>query len=354
MPQLPARDLHAVLAFVDEAHSFADLDSFRSGILPGLEKLVPCDLVGYNEVHPGGEESLVLTYPDPPLEIAGEALSRLAHQHPLICVQANGDDRTFKISDFLSRREFHSLELYDELYRLLDAEDQIAFGLPGPMVIGIAMNRSRRSFSERDRLLLELLRPHLTRAYARALEREQMGALIATLERGLRESDTAVLELGPDGIIATASGAALELLRAYFPDAGGASLPAEIVEWRASAPALGPAPLRVEGDRGRLTVREAPANPAGSLLVLEEERVVEAESLRPLGLTRRQAEILHLLCQGRSTNQIAADLFISPQTARKHLEHVYHRLGVNTRAEAVAVAREAGKASRADTKPLNP
>jgi DNA-binding CsgD family transcriptional regulator len=348
MPQLPARDLHAALAFVDEAHSFADLDSFRSGILPGLEKLVPCDLVGYNEVYPGGESSLVITYPDPPLEIAGEALSRLAHQHPLICVQANGDDRTVKISDFLSRREFHSLELYDELYRLLDAEDQIAFGLPGPMVIGIAMNRDRRSFSERDRLLLELLRPHLARAYAHALEREQAGALIATLERGLQESDIAVLTLSPGGGIAAASGAALELLNAYFPDAGGTSLPVEIVEWRASASARGPDPLSVDGDRGRLTVRETAASSNGPLLVMEEERAIEAGSLRPLGLTPRQAEILHLLCQGRGTHEIATDLFISPQTVRKHLEHVYQRLGVNTRVEAVAVAREAGRASRAD------
>jgi hypothetical protein len=107
MTQLPARDLHAALAFVDEAHCFADLESFRSGILPGLEMLVPCDLVGYNEVEPGGGNALVVTHPDPPLEFAGEALSRLAHQHPLIMAQAGGDDGTRRISDFLSNREFH-------------------------------------------------------------------------------------------------------------------------------------------------------------------------------------------------------------------------------------------------------
>lgn len=347
MSQLPARDLHAALAFVDEAHSFADLESFRSGILPGLEKLVPCDLVGYNEVDPGGENALVITHPDPPLPIAGEALSRLAHQHPLISLQANGDDRTAKISDFLTCREFHSLELYNELYRLLEAEDQIAFGLPGPVVIGIAMNRDRRSFGERDRLMLELLRPHLAHAHARLRERAQAGELVATLERGLRESDTAVLALSSDDAIAAASGAALELLHAYFPQSGGASLPREIAEWRASASAEGPAPLEVDGDRGRLTVREVAADPAGALLVLEEERAVKAEALRTLGLTPRQAEILQLLAQGRGTDQIAGDLFISPQTVRKHLEHVYERLGVHTRAAAVAMAREAVKASRA-------
>jgi len=38
------------------------------------------------------------------LEVAGEALGRLAHQHPLIMIQANGNDGTYKISDFLSRQ----------------------------------------------------------------------------------------------------------------------------------------------------------------------------------------------------------------------------------------------------------
>ncbi|HEX6204732.1 MAG TPA: LuxR C-terminal-related transcriptional regulator [Solirubrobacterales bacterium] len=340
MPQLPARDLHAALAFVDEAHSFADLESFRTGILPGLEKLVPCDLVGYNEV-PSGEDALVITYPDPPLEVAGEALGRLAHQHPLIMVQANGDDRTYKISDFLSRREFHSLELYDELYRLLGAEDQIAFGLPGPLVIGIAMNRGRRSFSERDRTLLDLLRPHLARAHARARERTETVALLAVLERGLQESDTAVVALAADGAIAAASGMALELLHAYFPETGGGSLPAPIAEWLAAAPTYGPRPLVIEGPRGRLQVREAGAARPASLLVLEEQRAPSVEDLRSLGLTRRQSEVLHLLARGRSTEEIAADLFISQQTVRKHLEHIYHRLGVHTREAAVSMAREA-------------
>ncbi|HEY6729397.1 MAG TPA: helix-turn-helix transcriptional regulator [Solirubrobacterales bacterium] len=344
MTQLPARDLHAALAFVDEAHSFADLDSFRYGILPGLEKLVPCDLVGYNEVYPGGEESLVITHPDPPLEIAGEALSRLAHQHPLIAVQANGDDRTYKISDFLSRREFHSLELYDELYRLLDAEDQIAFGLPGPMVIGIAMNRDRRSFSERDRALLDLLRPHLAHAHARLREREQLAQMVEILERGLEERSTAVLSLGADGAIAAASGAALDLLASYFSPNQGAALPPQLADWLATAPTQGPLPLTVEGIRGRLTVRLTASPRAGRVLVLEEQCAASAEALRSLGLTRRQSEVLHLLARGRGTESIAADLFISPQTVRKHLEHIYRRLGVNTREAAVSMARDAARA----------
>src|SRR6185295_11089109 len=102
-------------------------------------------------------------------------------------------------------------------------------------------------------------------------------------------------------------------------------------EWLAAAPAHGPAPLSVSGERGRLTVREAASERAGSLLVLAEERAASAEELRSLGLTRRQSEVLHLLAQGRRVDQIATDLFISPRTVRKHLEHVYACLGVHSR-----------------------
>ena len=123
MSRTAAADLRAALEFVAEAHSFESADEFRHGILPGLQRLVPSDLVGYNEVDPGGE-AVVLTYPDSVPGPVNAELARLAHQHPLICVQMNGDNGTYKISDFLSTREFHSLELYEQIYSRIGAEDR--------------------------------------------------------------------------------------------------------------------------------------------------------------------------------------------------------------------------------------
>jgi DNA-binding CsgD family transcriptional regulator len=345
--QLSAKDLRAALDFVGEAHSFEDLDSFRTGILPGLERLIPSDLVGYNEVYSASEPALVITHPEPLHEFASEALTRLAHQHPLVLAQVNGDNRTYKISDFLSRRQFHSLELYGELYRRIGAEDQIAFGLPGPVVIGVAMNRGRRDFSERDRAMLDLLRPHLARAHGRILERMRMGALIAALELGLEQGGGAVLSLDRRGGIAAASGPAIELLRDYFPDQRGASLPAEIAEWLEGDPgAAGRDPLTVSAEQGRLTVREAPTGALdGPMLMLEEARPLTPAPLLGLGLTRRQAEVLCLLAAGKNTGEIAEALFISPRTVRKHFEHIYARLGVHSRAAAVSAALEAAPPS---------
>lgn len=58
-------------------------------------------------------------------------------------------------------------------------------------------------------------------------------------------------------------------------------------------------------------------------------------------LTPRQIEILHLLEQGRSTAQIAAQLHLSIETIRNHIRHLMRALGVHSRLEAVAVARSA-------------
>ena len=58
-------------------------------------------------------------------------------------------------------------------------------------------------------------------------------------------------------------------------------------------------------------------------------------------LTPRQAEVLRLLEQGRSTKQIAAELQLSTETVKNHIRGVFRALGVNSRLEAVAAARAA-------------
>ena len=59
-------------------------------------------------------------------------------------------------------------------------------------------------------------------------------------------------------------------------------------------------------------------------------------------LTPRQWEVLHLLAQGQSTDQIAAALYLSRETVRNHIRRVLHALGAHTRIEALAEARRRG------------
>ena len=56
------------------------------------------------------------------------------------------------------------------------------------------------------------------------------------------------------------------------------------------------------------------------------------------GLTEREGEVLRLLVGGLAPAQIANELSISPKTVATHVEHIYAKLGVHTRAQAVARA----------------
>jgi HD-GYP domain-containing protein (c-di-GMP phosphodiesterase class II) len=62
----------------------------------------------------------------------------------------------------------------------------------------------------------------------------------------------------------------------------------------------------------------------------------------PGGLTRRQVDVLRLVAAGRSNREIAALLVISPRTAEHHVQDVYARIGVSTRAGAALFAMEHG------------
>ena len=55
-------------------------------------------------------------------------------------------------------------------------------------------------------------------------------------------------------------------------------------------------------------------------------------------LTRREREIISLVAEGMTNGQIAAQLWISAGTVRRHLENVYAKLGVHTRTAAVRTA----------------
>ncbi|MDH3295692.1 MAG: LuxR C-terminal-related transcriptional regulator [Acidimicrobiia bacterium] len=55
-------------------------------------------------------------------------------------------------------------------------------------------------------------------------------------------------------------------------------------------------------------------------------------------LTRREREVLALLADGLDGTAIAEQLFLSQLTVRNHIQHILNKLGVHSRAEAVAVA----------------
>lgn len=61
-----------------------------------------------------------------------------------------------------------------------------------------------------------------------------------------------------------------------------------------------------------------------------------------LGLTEREREVLHLIVQGRTNSEIAAELYVSEATVKTHINHIFSKLGARDRAQAVVLAHQHG------------
>jgi DNA-binding CsgD family transcriptional regulator len=313
---LPSGRLEAALRSTVEWQEAASIHELALEACAGLHRLIPSDGVGWNEVDLGGRELRALTHPAGYFLTGHARLAELLHENPLVehRAETRGAARTF--SDFLSAAEFHRRHMYGDVYRDHDVEDLVAalVGVSGGVVIVVAFNRGARSFTRADRRLLDLLRPHLARAYRAVAERAEARALRAALERGLAAAGRAVLVLGRDGRIIEATGRARQLLADWF----GHELPA---------------PGRYVRPDAELVVRRLESDPP--LLVLHEHRLApDPVRARELGLTRREAEIVALAGRGLTNAQIGAELFVSPRTVQKHLEHAFEKLGLHTRADA--------------------
>jgi HD-GYP domain-containing protein (c-di-GMP phosphodiesterase class II) len=70
------------------------------------------------------------------------------------------------------------------------------------------------------------------------------------------------------------------------------------------------------------------------------QSVKQTRPARPAQLTERELEVLRLIARGQSIKQVALQLTISPKTVDSHIQHIYEKLGVSTRAGATLFAVE--------------
>jgi HD-GYP domain-containing protein (c-di-GMP phosphodiesterase class II) len=68
----------------------------------------------------------------------------------------------------------------------------------------------------------------------------------------------------------------------------------------------------------------------------------QARRSGPAGLTSREVEVLGLLARGQSNKRIAQELVVAPKTVSNHVEHIYQKIGVSSRAAATLYATRQG------------
>ena len=313
MATLSSADLRTALAAAGTWHEAQSLPELATVAVETLHELVSCDGVGWNEVDLSNGRVHAVTSPvDFFVPETAAALDRLIDQHPIVSyVARTGDQSATKISDFVSVREFHRLEIYADFFRVLECEDLLAVIVqPEPVIVGLAFTRPARTYAERDRDLLNLVRPHLSAAYRNIAARAEALERLATVERGLNGRE--VVPLDSAGRIAAVS----PLVQRWFG---------------ASGAAIEPGTYR--RDDAELTVRRVDGDPP--VLLLDERRYVpDPQRVRELGLTRRESEIVALAARGLTDAQIADTLFLSGRTVSKHMQHAFEKLGVHSRADA--------------------
>lgn len=361
MKRLSARRLQKLLAFLREANEAQDLDGFARVVPAAITRLIEADVATYSEVNPLRKRIGWHYQPrSMPLFDFRSSFEQFMHSDPLVVHYANGaDGRATKISDLLTQRQFRSLPIYSEFYRHLDLNYQFAFLLDTvkPLLVGVTLNRSSKDFTEEDRRTLNILRPHLIQAYRNADALTRARCEVALMTQGIEGSGRAIIFLSEDRVILRATTKARRWLTSHFGWPSGMStqrLPELLDRWlgnemrkRTDTACLAypVEPFYIEKSRGSLIIT-AVTQHDGVLLLLDERRKVGADdptflrALQSSSLSRRESEVLSWVVQGKTNPEIAVILSVSSRTIQTHLEHIYRKLDVQTRAAATAKAME--------------
>lgn len=182
------------------------------------------------------------------------------------------------------------------------------------------------------------------------LECSQIQQLLTQFREALDQGG--VISLAIDGQVQFMAHRAEQLLSKYFSPCTTHSLPTPLQQWfkhqlsqftfDGDAPCLCSA-LHIEQNGQQLIIRFISDSIQGHyLLLLEEQKLpfLSIATLELLGLTKREAEVLFWISRDKSSADIAKVLGCCEGTVRKHLEHLYKKLGVQTRMSAVMAALE--------------
>src|ERR1051325_11258953 len=152
-------------------------DLLRRQLLTSLHSIIPHELGACHWMQPSRHEIAAWYEPQRrPLPIAHHEFWRLIENHPLNRVLFSRPSQAWKLSDVMPRRAFRQTELYTALYRPLGVDCEITAVLPDRKSPGtfflLSLHRCEHDFTERDRMLLNLLLPHIARAQHRLVSRQ--------------------------------------------------------------------------------------------------------------------------------------------------------------------------------------
>jgi DNA-binding CsgD family transcriptional regulator len=168
--RLAQSDLHAILRFLAEADDAGAEDAYGPAVLDHLQRLIPCDNVGYEQADVPSRR-----FTDPLAEqyAAEDAVYWASGPCPITEYRVRtGDVAAIRMSDLISRRRYHDLPIYREYFQSRRMDHMLELGLSAVpsayRALILAREPDMPDFSERERDVLETLRPHFRAREARA------------------------------------------------------------------------------------------------------------------------------------------------------------------------------------------
>lgn len=172
---LPAADLRSVLHLAEQALQVQTFWDVEAVLLPGLAALLRSELAVYHHVSldPAALEEIDVFWPPEVFAVRVHEYSAVMHQHPFVIPFGTASPSgPVQVSDFLTDRQWRSSAVYQESHGPMGAHRQMSDVLArdGYAVRALTVARSGSRYTDRERELLTLVRPHLVaplrRAYA--------------------------------------------------------------------------------------------------------------------------------------------------------------------------------------------
>jgi|GEM_PF-7115418 len=349
MSQLSHADYAAVLEAVREIHAHGNLQTFPYRIMRVLAKLVAADSMAYEELNPALNQMIGFCIPDEarPMKLLKMFQEVYLPTHPTF--QGYVRQKVIEprsLADYLPRSQFVNSGLYKDYYKPAGVEDQLAVYLPAPdpILIAVAFNRTRWRFSEREKAMLDLVKPHLMQAYWNSkIVTDLANSKVAA--GSMKAGNLGLLSVGEKCEIRWCTTFASIALAECFPDwkRNPAKLPEKLAAFvRAHRAALAGNPdelahtLRVPGADGRNVAMQFIRGPATAEYLIAIKREYSEPAEVTVNLSPRQAQVLDRLLAGQSVKQIASALSLRLLTVQTYVRDLYRRMGVSGRGELMA------------------
>ncbi|HSD40681.1 MAG TPA: LuxR C-terminal-related transcriptional regulator [Burkholderiales bacterium] len=184
MEQLTTRELRAALDVLHAiGESCAGADEFARRGVECLPKLIDADLTTLSTCDlDGGHRSVVSDHAATISRREIDVFDHYFHVHPLVREHGrNPAAATKRIEDLLPDGAFRHTPLFNEYYRKIGIDHVMAVPIhvDRRFLVSLVLNRSGTAFSDRDRDLAEVVRPHLANLYRLGVSSERMRQLPA-------------------------------------------------------------------------------------------------------------------------------------------------------------------------------